>query len=147
MKEKRDILRRYMIDRGLKSTAQRELIAEIFFDTDTHISLDELLHKVKSKNPRVGYATVYRTMKLLSESGLAMERHFGDGQTRFEQATEDEHHDHLICTECGKILEFENENIEDLQKEVAKVSNFTVTRHKLELYGMCSKCAKQEENT
>ena len=82
--EKMASLKSYMESRGLKSTAQRDCIAEAFFNTSTHISLDELLKKARRKTTKIGYATVYRTMKMLSESGLAVKRQFGDGQTRFE---------------------------------------------------------------
>jgi len=127
--------------RGLKSTQQRHFIADIFFKTTTHISLDELLKKVKRKNPNIGYATVYRTMKLLSEIGFAMGRQFGDGQTRFENVPQDGHHDHLICIKCSKIVEFQNQKIEDLQNETARKMGFQVVRHKLELYGYCKGCS------
>ncbi|MFQ5901289.1 MAG: Fur family transcriptional regulator [Thermodesulfobacteriota bacterium] len=137
---KKEILRRYIAEQGLKSTAQRDDIADVFFNTKSHISLDELLQRVKLKNPKIGYATVYRTMKLLSECGLAIERHFGDGQSRYEHIPDEGHHDHLICTRCGDIIEFEHKRIEDLQKEVAQEKGFLVTRHKLELYGLCKKC-------
>lgn len=141
--DKKDVLRKFIAEKALKSTKQREIIADIFFNTKVHISLDELLFKVRRKSPKVGYATVYRTMKLLVECGLAAERHFGDGQSRYEPASEEGHHDHLICTECGKIIEFENQVIEDIQAEVAKEKNFVVTNHKLELYGVCNKCSKK----
>ncbi len=126
--------------KGLKSTQQRHFIAETFFKTNTHVSLDELLKKVKRKTPNIGYATVFRTMKLLTETGLAMERQFGDGQTRFENLHQDGHHDHLICIKCAKIVEFQNQMIEDLQAETAKNFGFKVVRHKLELYGYCADC-------
>ena len=92
------------------------------------------------KEPRIGYATVYRTLKLLKECGLAYERHFGDGVSRYEVAWDDEHHDHLICIDCGKIVEFEDEGIEKLQHDVAAKHGFTLVRHRLELYGMCPDC-------
>ena len=133
-------LKSYLESHGLKTTAQRDFIADSFFRTSTHISLDELLKKVKRKNPRVGYATVYRTMKLLTDSGLALERRFGDGQTRYENMPEDGHHDHMICVKCGKITEFKNQKIEQLQAETAKKLGYTVISHKLELYGYCSEC-------
>jgi Fur family ferric uptake transcriptional regulator len=141
--DKKDVLRKFIAEKALKSTKQREIIADIFFNINVHISLDELLSKVRRKNPKVGYATVYRTMKLLVECGLAAERHFGDGQSRYESVSGEGHHDHLICTECGKIIEFENQVIEDIQAEIAKEKNFVVTSHKLELYGRCNKCAKK----
>ncbi|MBI5562667.1 MAG: transcriptional repressor [Deltaproteobacteria bacterium] len=135
------ILKAYLETKGLKSTAQRDFIADTFFKTNTHISLEELLSKVKRKNKNIGYATVYRTMKLLGESGLAIARQFGDGQTRYENLPEDGHHDHIICMKCSKIAEFQNQKIEQLQSEAAKKLGFTVVNHKLELYGYCAGCA------
>ncbi len=138
--KKMNALKSYLESNGLKTTAQRDFIADSFFRTNTHISLDELLKKVKRKNPRVGYATVYRTMKLLTDSGLALERRFGDGQTRYENMPEDGHHDHMICIKCGKISEFKNQRIEQLQAETAKKLGYKVVNHKLELYGYCPDC-------
>jgi Fur family ferric uptake transcriptional regulator len=139
--KKMSALKSYLESHGLKSTAQRDYIADTFFRINTHISLDELLKKVKRKTSRVGYATVYRTMKLLTDSGLAIERQFGDGQTRYENLPEDGHHDHIICIKCSRIIEFQNQRIEQLQSEIAKKFNFNVINHKLELYGYCSDCA------
>ena len=113
----------------------------MFFKTSTHISLDELLKKVRRKTPGIGYATVYRTMKLLMECGLAVARQFGDGQSRYENIPQDGHHDHIICIRCSKIAEFQNTKIEHLQSETAKKMGFTVVNHKLELYGYCADCA------
>ena len=139
---KMDRLNECLDSRGLKSTRQRYFIADTFFRTTTHINLEELLKKVKRKIPRVGYATVYRTMKLLTECGLAIERQFGDGQTRFENVPEGGHHDHMICIKCSKIVEFQNQKIEDLQIETARKLGFKVLRHKLELYGYCKGCGE-----
>ena len=138
---KLESLRKCLESKGLKSTTQRYFIAETFFRTNTHISLDELLKKVRRKTPRIGYATVYRTMKLLADCSLALERQFGDGQTRFENIPSDGHHDHIICIRCSRISEFQNEKIERLQEEMARKLGFKVVRHKLELYGYCSECA------
>ena len=91
-------------------------------------------------NPRVGYATVYRTLKLLKECGLAAERHFDDGQARYETVEEEEQHDHIICERCGKIVEFASEELERLQDQIARILGFVVARHKMELYGMCADC-------
>lgn len=125
---------------GLKTTSQRELIVDVFLHCQEHVSVEELLQRVRERNARVGYATVYRTMKLLIEAGLAVCRHFGDGQTRYEvSGPETPHHDHLICERCGLILEFENDEIERLQDNVAQRLGFKIVRHKLELYGLCPK--------
>lgn len=126
----------YLADNGLNTTQQRELIVDQFLRCKDHVSIEEVLARVKKKNPKVGYATVYRTLKLLVEAGLATQRQFGDGQARFEIAGA--HHDHLICTKCGLILEFEDEEIEKLQDAVAKrLGGFKLQRHKHELYGLC----------
>ncbi len=132
----------YVRKHGLKSTQQRDVIVELFLRSSGHISIDDLLVKVRRKNPKVGYATVYRTMKLLTDAGIAAARQFGDGQTRFEVSDGDHHHDHLICSQCGLILEFENDAIERLQEEMAEsLGGFKLVRHKLELYGICPKYA------
>jgi Fur family ferric uptake transcriptional regulator len=132
--------RTYVQDRRLNVTAQREAIVEQFLRTRDHVSIDELLNKVRKRQPRVGYATVYRTLKLLVDSGLAVERQFGDGQARFEVVGD--HHDHLICVKCGLILEFEDDEIERLQDRIAeRLGGFTVLRHRHELYGLCPKAA------
>jgi Fur family ferric uptake transcriptional regulator len=92
-------------------------------------------------NPRVGYATVYRTLKLLKECGLAAERHFDDGQARYEPTEETaQHHDHIICERCGKIVEFNSEELERQQERIARFLGFVVSRHRMELYGICSDC-------
>lgn len=133
-----EILARYMAAQGLKSTRQRTLILETFFSAGGHLSVEELLELVRKSDARISAATVYRTMRLLSDCGLAHARHFGDGQTRYELATD--HHDHLICTDCGKIVEFEEEQIETLQLRIAKEHGFKLTHHKMELYGHCPDC-------
>jgi Fur family ferric uptake transcriptional regulator len=130
----------YMSKHGLRSTEQRRLVTEMFFGTTEHLSIEDLLDRVRLEEPRIGYATVYRTLKLLKECGLAFERHFGDGVSRYEVAWEDEHHDHLICLDCEKIVEFEDDAIEDLQHKVAARLGFKLVRHKLELYGVCGGC-------
>lgn len=139
-------LDRYMGEHGLKSTRQRSLIVDVFFDMHGHFSVEEVWGRVRQDDPRVSVATVYRTMKLLSESGLAHARNFGDGQTRYEAAVGREHHDHLICTSCQTIIEFENDQIERLQEAVARRHGFKVISHKMELYGLCKNCQKALEN-
>jgi Fur family ferric uptake transcriptional regulator len=136
----------YVRKHGLKSTSQRDAIVDLFLRSSGHMSIEDLLAKVRKRAPKVGYATVYRTMKLLTDSGLAAARQFGDGQTRYEvMGDEHSHHDHLICVSCGLILEFENDTIEQLQNEMAnRLGGFKLVRHKLELYGMCPKAAGQK---
>lgn len=138
--DKGQLLSRYMAEHGLKSTRQRSLIINTFFATGGHLSVEELWNKVRQQDAKVSVATVYRTMKLLHECGLAHARNFGDGQTRYEAAAGRDHHDHLICTRCGTIVEFENDRIEAMQEAVARKHGFTVTSHKMELYGLCESC-------
>ena len=139
----RQRLAEFLAARGLKSTRQRDLIVDTFFAQSGHLSVDELLEKVTQRDRTIGAATVYRTMKILADSGLASARHFEGGQTRYEAALDRHHHDHLICTSCGSILEFENEKIEELQDRVAADHGFHVTHHKLELYGLCKACREK----
>ena len=131
-------LRTFIAKEGLKNSRQRETIAQVFFESTEHIRVEELLQRVREVEPKVSQATVYRTMKLLVDCSLAEARQFQDGQTRYE-ASDDEghHHDHLICTKCGKIVEFVDERIEELQEEVAASHGFKVSDHKMELYGIC----------
>src|ERR1700733_10516157 len=96
----RALLSSHMLKKGLRSTDQRRLIVETFFRSPNHVSIEELLAQVRRQDPKVGYATVYRTLKLLAECDIANERRFGDGLTRYELADEASHHDHLICLDC-----------------------------------------------
>ena len=138
----REKLRVQIVNKGLRLTQQRLLICEIFFEELTeHANIDELYQKVKRRNGSIGYATVYRTLKLLTECDMATSIQIGDGTTRFEPVTE--HHDHLICTECGKIVEFENDEIEKLQVGIAARFGFILTSHSMELFGICQNCARK----
>lgn len=136
-----DVLRTYVADNGLKFTRQRELIAEVFFGAGGHLTVEDLLERVREQDPHVSLATVYRTMKLLTECGLADAHRFGDRQVLYEPSEgDDEHHDHLICTECGNIVEFFNSKLEQLQESIASEHGFDLTAHRMELYGTCQDC-------
>lgn len=139
MREK-EILREHIARHKMKHTRQRELILETFIKIGGHVSAEELYNKVIKIDASIGLATVYRTLSLLCECGIAQPQEFGGGRTRFEIVDEYKHHDHLICTSCGKIIEFENCNIERQQKKVAKDHGFTIYSHRLEIYGLCSDC-------
>lgn len=133
-----DRLSRYMRSKGLKSTRQRDAIFEAFSSSRVHLSLDDILALAQERQPGLGYATVYRTMKLLVEAGVAEERQFGDGQTRYEAAEAGEdHHDHLICRTCGHIFEFEDDEIEARQALIAKQFGLRIVAHRLDLWGEC----------
>ena len=122
----------------LKFTRQRELILDAFLQQE-HITAEEMYHQLAKKDPHLGLATIYRTLNLFCEAGLAQARHFGT-QTQYDNISHKGHHDHLICTDCGKIVEFENCEIEKLQEEVATRNGFTISTHRLELYGLCGRC-------
>jgi len=133
-----EALARYLEEKGLKRTRQRDAILDVFLDSKGHTTSEEIFQRVREESPSIGYTTVYRTMKLLCDAGLAQERNFDDGITRYE--VEQEHHDHLVCTRCGKIVEFECEEIESAQERIAAKLDFQVLRHRHELYGHCSAC-------
>jgi Fur family ferric uptake transcriptional regulator len=128
-------------EKGLKHSRQRQLVAEAFFAMGGHVSIEEVVLQVRRADPGVSVATVYRTMKLLADCGLAATRQFSGGQTRYEPAVGRAHHDHLICTACGAIVEFANDRIEALQAKVAERHGFEVESHRLELYGRCADCS------
>jgi Fur family ferric uptake transcriptional regulator len=141
MTDKRKIFREFVTRKGLKWTRQREVILEEFLSSEEHLSTEDLYLEIRSKNPHIGYATVYRTLKLFAECGIAEERDFGAGQVLYELSHGEDHHDHLICTGCGAIIEFEDPRIEKLQEQVAQDHQFTIASHRLEIFGLCAKCA------
>jgi Fur family ferric uptake transcriptional regulator len=134
-------LHRFIDEKGLKHTRQRELILSAFLGAGGHVSVEELLRKVQSADPGVGSATVYRTLKLFTEAGVAHERNFHDGQSRYEPALDDAHHDHLICLDCGTIFEFEDEVVEERQSAVAAAHGLALASHRHEIYGRCQTVA------
>ena len=143
-----EVFREWLKERGLKTTSQREDIARVFLSADRHISVEELYAEVKKVNPRVGYATVYRTLRLLKECGLAAERHFNDGEARFEKTDGGKRaHDHFICERCARIVEFSSFEIAALDERIAKKLGAVVTRHRLELYGICRECREGDGRT
>jgi len=143
-----DIFRQWLKERGLKTTSQRDDIARVFLGSDRHISVEELYKEVKKVNPRVGYATVYRTLRLLKECGVAVERHFNDGEARYETGGgEKRRHDHFICERCSRIVEFSSAEIEALDERIAKKLGAVITRHRLELYGICRECREGDGAT
>lgn len=128
-----ETLKQHLTKNNLKLTRQRENILISFLKME-HVTAEQMYRMLAKKDPHIGLATVYRTLKLLCETGLAQEQHFGT-QTQFDNVSHKGHHDHLICSVCDKIIEFENCQIEELQEEVARDNGFTIRTHKLELYG------------
>ena len=135
-----DLFRTLISGGGLKATKQREEIFQVFFNSPGHKNLAQIYAQVAKANPKIGYATVYRTLKLLTRLGLAAQRKFADGETRYERTSEKSHHDHLICLHCGRIIEFEDDALETLQNGIAERHHFRVFHHRMELYGRCSDC-------
>lgn len=135
-----EVLRRFLSERGLKMTTQRDRILEVFLQTSGHVTAEQLYEKMKQVDPGIGFTTVYRTLRVLCECGLAQERNFGHGPARYEHAFSRRHHDHLVCVKCGRIIEFENEAIETIQRQVAETNRFTLLDHRHELYGHCESC-------
>lgn len=142
--ERMTVFHERLRERGLKSTAQRDDIALVFFKLGRHVSAEELYAEVKKVSPHVGYATIYRTLKLLKECELVYERHFNDGQGRYEIVDDEGHHDHFICDRCGRIIEFQNERMEQVRRLVAQELGVSLSRHKTELYGLCAQCTKEK---
>ena len=130
----------FMNRKGLNTTSQRRTIAEAFFELPGHHSLEEFYQHILQRDPGIGQTTVYRTLKLLCDAGLAMEIHFSDGITRYEVARPDSHHDHLGCLGCGKIVEICDPRIEKLQRELAEKYGFKLRGHVHNLYGLCAEC-------
>ena len=120
--------------KGVRLTDQRKLIAQVMSKTESHPDVDELHKKVSKLDSKISIATVYRTVKLFEEAGIVEKHDFKGNKARYEQAPE-EHHDHLIDVYCGEIIEFVNEEIEKLQKQVAEKLGYKLVDHRLELYG------------
>jgi len=139
--EKR-ILEDYLAAKDLKYSRQREEILDVFLSTDRHPTANELYNSVRKKYPRLGFATIYRTLKLLCACGLGRELKLEDGTTRYEHLYGHRHHDHLICTKCGRFVEVVDSAIERLQEKLFKRYGFYPQRHRLELYGICRNCKK-----
>ena len=132
---------------GLRHTAQRELILDIFLRTEEHLSSEDLYWLVHKEDSSVGHTTVYRTLKLLTDAGLAREVRFGDGKSYYEHHYNHEHHDHMICTECGKVVEFFSPEIESLQETVAAEYGFRLTHHSMRILGLCGICQKKDSES
>jgi len=134
------VLMDYLQERKLKLTPHRQLILDVFLNHEGHRSVEDIYRVVRKQDPRVGYTTVYRTMKILVECGLAREIDLADGITRYEHLYNHEHHDHMICMQCGRSIEFYDPGIETLQDEASAQLGFKVLDHKLQIYGLCRDC-------
>lgn len=143
--EEFDVFHEHLRRTRLKRTGQRDLILEVFLNYEGHMSSEELYSMVKSKDPTVGFTTVYRTLKLLKDCGLARELESYDGRTLYEHDYKHSHHDHLICTRCGALIEFYSEEIEKLQDQIVRRYRFKPLHHSHRIFGVCSECQKAEK--
>lgn len=133
----------FLSRKGLKVTLQRNLVLDAFLDLDRPAHIDELYLALRAKHSNIGHATVYRALRLFTESGIAREIHFGDGITRYQPARRGQRHDYLVCSDCGTVTEFENSTVEQRQLEIAQSLGFIVENLKIELRGICNRCLSQ----
>jgi len=143
MREAQEIFYRHLKRVGLKHTDQRDTILRTFLDTRDHLSTDELFRLVKKRDAKIGFTTVYRTLKLLAECGLASMVPFPDGMTRYEHQFNRRSHHHMVCTECGASVEFFSPEVNKLEEEIGRKYRFDATRHNFQIYGICEDCRKK----
>ena len=140
MPTKEEKFNNYLRAKRLKFTPERKIILQEVFSLRKHFNADQLFEKLHKKNRQISRATVYRTLPLLAESGLIGETLRCQGKVSYEQIFGHKHHDHLVCIKCGRVIEFRQEKIEELQKEVCKKHNFKAVEHRLGIRGYCSRC-------
>jgi Fur family transcriptional regulator, ferric uptake regulator len=132
----------FLRQKNLKLTHQREDILRAFLGSGKHLSVEELYELLKKDDPTIGQATVFRTLKLLCEANIAREVGFGDKVIRYEAKIGREHHDHLVCINCGKLIEAVDPEIEKLQDKLCQKFEFQQKWHRMEIFGFCSECTK-----
>ncbi|MEW6558256.1 MAG: transcriptional repressor [Elusimicrobiota bacterium] len=142
MENEKEILDNYLTEKKLRKGKQREKILKQFLKIEKHVAAEELYDHIKKKNHEIGYATVQRSLKLFANCGIAREVKLGDRKTHYEHKYAHKHHDHLVCTNCGKAIEFLNTTIENLQDKIVKKYHFLPETHRLEIYGICDKCRR-----
>jgi Fur family transcriptional regulator, ferric uptake regulator len=144
LREAEGIFIRHLKRVGLKQTEQRGTILRTFLETREHLSTDELHRLVRKKDPRIGFTTVYRTLKLLAECGLASEVAFHDGIARYEHQYNRRSHHHMVCTDCGASVEFFSPEVREIEQEIGRKHHFVTTRHTFQIYGVCEQCRKKD---
>lgn len=136
--------RRHLREHHQPVTHQRDLVAQVVFLSEDHLSVEAILRELKQRGERVGTATVYRTLDLLVDSGLVRAHDFGEGFKRYEPMPAQAEHEHLICQRCGRVVEFSNERLERMLPVLADEHGFQHQRHRLEIYGVCRGCRQGE---
>ena len=137
-----DAFRVYLREHNLPVTAQRLAIAEVVLGSDRHLSAEEIEQELAARGAAAGTATVYRTLEVLVRSGLVVERDFGEGFKRFEPARDVPHHEHLLCSVCGRVKEFRDERLERMTTLIAEAHGYARQRHRLVIYGVCGECQR-----
>ena len=137
--------RQFIREKGLRYTVQREEVLREFLKSGGHMTIEDLYLKLRKKNPGIGFSTVYRTIKLLEEAGIATRLSFDERAEPYESTVSGNHHDHMICIRCKKVIEFFEPRIEKIQDEIARKHSFNTLSHRLEIFGLCDECARKNE--
>lgn len=141
--DERKIFDDYIRTEGLRETGQRALVLEVFLNSQDHVSVEDIYRLVNRRKRQVGYATVYRTMKLIADCGLAREVMFDDGVCRFEHSVGKQHHHHLVCTNCHRVIEFTSNALDKAEKAIFDEHDFKAEYHHMKIFGLCSVCRKK----
>lgn len=142
MEQEKEVYYNYLTSNNIKQSKQRERILEVFLKTEEHVTVQELYEIIRIENKNIGVATVYRAMKLFCDADLADEIDIGDGNRRYEHKFNHKIHSHLICIKCGKIFEFCDWRMDDIQRDVSCKFNFKPLNRRLQIYGVCNECNK-----
>ncbi len=142
-----DIFRRFLRERGLRATPVRIAILQAILDHSGHFDVDELFLDLRRRNERISKASIYRTIPLLVEAGLINQIYFEDGRLHYEPVYGRDHHCHLRCSECRRVIEFKNEMMLDLEARLAEEHGFLIQGHQVEVYGLCPECRKKRDQT
>lgn len=139
-----ELFRRWLREHRFPVTRPRELVAEVIFTSEDHLSVEGIERRLRERGEHVGTATVYRTLDVMVQSGLVRAHDFGEGFKRYEPMPADAHHEHLVCLRCGRVTEFSNERLERMLHFVADEFQFQHQRHSIELYGLCRECRQRD---
>ena len=145
--EKREhtIFRKYLERRGLKLTHERQALFDELFSRQEHVEADELLVRLRAKHKKISRATIYRTLELMVDAGIVGRVRIGEAGYRYERLRAGDHHDHLICDQCGRVIEFREPRIEQLQDEVAERYGFVLVSHTHQMRGICRSCRPRRQ--
>ena len=145
--EERTLFAEFLQRKGLKTTRERTALLDEIFSAHRHFDADDLVARMREKGKKISRATVYRTLELLHECGLVGRVRLNEEKYRYERLHKGEHHDHLMCTSCRKVIEFNEPRIEKLQDDVCKRYGFVATSHSHQIWGLCANCRKKQAGT